>query len=171
MRNKKVIVSSLIVLLSLMLSLVFPTGVLADDNTPPATETVEVVTPPEEVPNEEAVDTVVSESPATVEPVLSEETVTTDATVSDVPTDVVTQEAVVDTGSAANDASLLSQMPEGTDVVVLNENGDQVSLASQEAVDIVQIVDPMWCPTGTLPGDGTCRNFISVALLQNDINT
>jgi hypothetical protein len=171
MRNKKVIVSSLIVLLSLMLSLVFPTGVLADDNPPPATETVEVVTPPEEVPNEETVDTVVSESPATVEPVLSEETVTTDATVSDVPTDVATQEAVADAGSAANDASLLSKMPEGTDVVVLNENGDQVSLASQEAVDIVQIVDPMWCPQGVAPGGTGCTaNFADSQALIDDMD-
>jgi hypothetical protein len=53
MHNNKVTISSLVILLSLMLSLVFPTGVLADDNTPPETETAEVVTPPEEPPTPE----------------------------------------------------------------------------------------------------------------------
>ena len=106
MRNKRVTIFSLIVLLSLMMSLVFPTGVLADDNPPPSTETPEVVTPPEEA----ATDTVVPETLATEEPVLTEET--------------VTQEASADTGSTANDVSLLSQLPEGTDVVVLNEDGE-----------------------------------------------
>jgi len=45
MYNKKVMAVSLAVLFSLTLSLIFPVGVLADDNQPPATEIPEVVTP------------------------------------------------------------------------------------------------------------------------------
>jgi hypothetical protein len=193
MRNKKVTVSSLVVLLSLMLSLVLPTGVLADDNTPPATEAPEVVTPPEEIPNENTVDTFVPESLATEEPVLTEETVsdmptdvpdvptdvatqemladTGSTAVSDVPADVTTQEALADTSSAENDTSLLSQLPEGTDVVVMNESGDPISLASQEAVNIVQITDPMWCPQGIAPGGTGCTaNFADSQALIDDMD-
>jgi hypothetical protein len=214
MRNKKVTVSSLVVLLSLMLSLVLPTGVLADDNTPPATEAPEVVTPPEEIPNENTVDTFVPESLATEEPVLTEETVsdmptdvpdvptdvatqevladtgstavsdvpadvttqealadTSSTAVSDVPADVTTQEALADTSSAENDTSLLSQLPEGTDVVVMNESGDPISLASQEAVNIVQITDPMWCPQGIAPGGTGCTaNFADSQALIDDMD-
>ncbi len=144
MRNKRVTIFSLIVLLSLMMSLVFPTGVLADDNPPPSTETPEVVTPPEEA----ATDTVVPETVATEEPVLTEET--------------VTQDASADTGSTANDVALLSQLPEGTEVVVSNADGEIVPLGSQEAVDIIAVQDPLWCPVGQAPtpgANGCTTNF------------
>ncbi len=41
---------------------------------------------------------------------------------------------------------LLSEIPENTDLVILDENGDLVPLASQEALDIVEEADPIWCP-------------------------
>ena len=183
MRNKKVIVFSLVILLSLMLSMVFPVGVLADDNQPPSPETVEVVTPPEETLTEEgaAADVVVSESLATEEPVLTEdvapteelvlteETLTTDAIVSDVPTDVATQEALADTDSTANDVALISQLPENTEVVVSNADGEVVPLGSQEAADIIALQDPVWCPatqaTPTPGANGCTSSYASLAAL------
>ncbi|MEW6401646.1 MAG: HYR domain-containing protein [Chloroflexota bacterium] len=61
---------------------------------------------------------------------------------------------------------LLAQVPENTNVVVLDENGETVSLASQAAADMVEIGDPMWCPEGTLPGGLDCTdNYDSIAQL------
>ncbi|RPJ25470.1 MAG: HYR domain-containing protein [Chloroflexi bacterium] len=71
-------------------------------------------------------------------------------------------------------AELLVEAPENTEVIVLDENGDSVPLASQEATDITEATDPMWCPEGVLPGGSGCTtNFASVTDLINDmlINT
>jgi hypothetical protein len=52
--------------------------------------------------------------------------------------------------------TVLSQVPAGTDVVVVNTARHKVSLASQEAAKIVAANDPIWCPTGVVPGGVTC---------------
>lgn len=69
-------------------------------------------------------------------------------------------------------AEILTQIPENTEVVVLDESGDSVSLASQEAAEIVEVVDPMWCPEGVLPGGSGCTtNFPSITDLINNMIT
>ena len=70
-------------------------------------------------------------------------------------------------------AEILTQVPESTEVVVLDENGDSVPLASEEAAEIVEVVDPMWCPEGVLPGGAGCTtNFASIsALITNMVST
>ena len=50
--------------------------------------------------------------------------------------------------------NILASMPEGTDVVVVNEDGETVPLASTEATDIINSNDPIWCPTGVAPNPG-----------------
>ena len=151
MRNKKLTVLSLVVLLSLLTSLVFPTGVLADDSTPPSTEVPGVVTPPEETPTPEP-----TADAAAPEIVSTQEAIATEASVSD----VATPEPTVDAGSAASDVSLLSQLPENTEVVVSNADGVVVPLGSQEAADIIAVQDPLWCPAGQAPtpGQNGCTN-------------
>ncbi len=57
---------------------------------------------------------------------------------------------------------LLATVPDDTGLVVVNETGDTVSLASQEAADIVQGADPTWCPDGAVPGSASCRRFTSL---------
>jgi len=52
--------------------------------------------------------------------------------------------------------TILEQLPENTELVVLDENGESLSLASQAATDILANSDPQWCPTGTTPGSSTC---------------
>src|SRR5690348_15957218 len=42
----------------------------------------------------------------------------------------------------------LEQLPEGTEIVVLDEVGDVVPLATEEAAQAVLVGDPIWCPTG-----------------------
>ena len=41
----------------------------------------------------------------------------------------------------------LSQVPSGTKVVILDSNGDKVPLGSQQAQDILNSGDPLWCPS------------------------
>ncbi len=65
---------------------------------------------------------------------------------------------------------ILTQVPETIDVVVLNENGNAVPLATEEAAQIAQVVDPMWCPEGVQPGGAGCTtNFASISLLINNM--
>jgi len=67
-------------------------------------------------------------------------------------------------------AEVLIQAPENTEVIVLDENGDSVSLASQEAAEIAEVTDPMWCPAGVLPGgsgSGCTSNFLTITALIN----
>src|ERR1700690_343177 len=58
--------------------------------------------------------------------------------------------------AAVHTPANLSGVPAGTDVVVVNRSGHKVALASQEAARIVAEGDPMWCPTGVVPGAATC---------------
>lgn len=41
--------------------------------------------------------------------------------------------------------------PEGTSIVVIDEQGKTVPLATQEAAQAIDIVDPIWCPSGVKP--------------------
>lgn len=53
----------------------------------------------------------------------------------------------------------LAEVPEGTQVVVLNEQGESVPLATQEAAEIIAGADPIWCPSGVAvpkPGMNGC---------------
>lgn len=53
-------------------------------------------------------------------------------------------------------AEFLAAVPEGTDVIVINEEGETVPLATQEAVEAILTSDPQWCPAGVTPGSATC---------------
>lgn len=54
---------------------------------------------------------------------------------------------------------LLSALPEGTDIVVLDESGEVAPLATAAAADAIASSDPIWCPAGVakpVPGVGGC---------------
>ena len=51
---------------------------------------------------------------------------------------------------------MLSQVPTGTPVVVLDATGTAVPLATQAAANIIKTGDPIWCPTGQTPGGAGC---------------
>lgn len=135
-RNNRTSILGTMVLLTLLLSLIFPSSTaFADDATPPAEPSEVVDVPPEEEAVPEA------EAPAVEEP--------------------VAEEPVAE--------PVLAQLPEGTEVVVLDAEGQVVPLVSQEAADIIELVDPMWCPAGVLPGGAGCTtNFATPqALIDN----
>lgn len=47
--------------------------------------------------------------------------------------------------------TILPDLPQGTEVVVLDEQGQTLPLASTEAADVLNSNDPMWCPAGVKP--------------------
>ena len=68
------------------------------------------------------------------------------------------------------------QSTENTSVVVFDENGDAVPLATQQAQEIAVIADPVWCPATAVPPitpgtQGCSASFASFALLLTDMNT
>ena len=61
------------------------------------------------------------------------------------------------TSVAPTDTStLVGAVPTDTPVVVLDATGTPVPLATQAAADIIETGDPMWCPSGSLPGGLGC---------------
>ena len=123
----------------------------------------------DEPPSDEVVATeelVATEEVSTEEPLLTGEIPTAEVnTIEDSPTEEESDSK--DTTSEDETVTeMLSDVPENTDIVVLDENGEAVSLVEQEAADIMMEEDPMWCPAGVLPGGAGCStNFASISAL------
>ncbi|HAV77348.1 MAG TPA: hypothetical protein DCX53_08345 [Anaerolineae bacterium] len=65
-----------------------------------------------------------------------------------------------------SDLPLFEQLPDDTEIVVLDGNGEPIPLVTQEALDIILDTDPMWCPAGVLPGGVGCSiNFATISAL------
>lgn len=60
------------------------------------------------------------------------------------------------TPSSSQEASAIAAT--ATSVVVLDSAGQQVPLSSTTATEIMAAGDPIWCPTGYLPGDTQCTS-------------
>lgn len=95
----------------------------------------------------------------------------------EVPTDAPTQAPVEATPepievTTTPIAEALTQVPEGTDLVLLDESGNPIPLATAEAASTTEIIDPMWCPEGVLPGGPGCSsNFATITALVNNMRT
>jgi hypothetical protein len=53
-----------------------------------------------------------------------------------------------------SDASILSEVPENTEVAVVDANGEPQPLATQAAADAIATSDPIWCPGSQAPTPG-----------------
>src|SRR5690606_34982761 len=114
-------------LLALVLSAFNTTSAFADENTPPSETT-------EETTNQET------------------ESAETEEIVEETESPPNEEEATQPTGESESDTEeesnpieeILEQLPEGTEVVVLDENGEPVSLATQQAEEAFSSADPMW---------------------------
>lgn len=145
----------------LALSAVSAVPVLADDDPPPPVEPAADVVDPPLMDESEAGenDSPVSE-PADAGLVVEE----TEAFSTDEAGQVEEIEMPsTDVGEQVDDetSGILSQLPEGTELVVLDENGERIPLASQEAVAIIAGADPIWCPasvTTPAPGVSGCTD-------------
>ena len=129
LKHNKFPVLSLAVLLALAFAAVMPLSAFAQDEVPPLEVPAEVV---EEVPPvEEVIPAVEEVIPAAEEVVpVAEESLT-------VP-------------------EILDAAPEGTEVVVLDEGGEALPLASAEAAETIQTSDPMWCPSSATTVTADC---------------
>ena len=102
----------------------------------------------------------------------------TEVAPADAPADAATPEpapAATET-PAAEPVIDLTAVPDGTDVVVLDENGQPLPLASEAAAEVIAQGDPIWCPSTDLtptsgePGcstnDGTLQTALTFAAAQ-----
>lgn len=135
--------------ISIVLALIFSAGfvspVLADE-APPVTEQepsiVSDETPPP--PSESEVDSSnLDQAPIQTEdaPPPVEETEISQA-------NTLTEEDAPDDSSVEE---ILEQLPPETQIVVLDETGETLPLATQEAEELIYNGDPMWCPAGVAP--------------------
>lgn len=89
--------------------------------------------------------------------------------------EAVTPPADEETDSAsesesASVAEVIESLPEDTTLVVVDENGEALPLASEEAAEIIEIADPQWCPVGVTPGAATCSGVKSSFNGANPVN-
>ncbi len=53
-------------------------------------------------------------------------------------------------------AEILTEAPAGTELLVVDAAGTPEALVSQQAAESLSTSDPVWCPTGSLPGGVGC---------------
>ena len=156
--NKHFAVTTIFLVIVLFISLTHVNSALADDSIP--TEPPSATEAATESP------VVATEVPVESTPIPVEATLTPEPA------------QATPTGAAATEeeipvTELLSQVSEDTDLVVLDENGEALSLASQDAAEIIQVADPIWCPEGQLPTiglNGCTTSFASIFDLLNDMD-
>jgi len=132
--------------LALVLSAVNTAPVFADESTPP-----------EETPTQQ------TESAQTEETVVETESTVVEEEAPQPLSEVDSAEG----GESNPVTEILEQLPEGTEIVVVDENGEQVSLATQQAEETVPLADPRWCPAGAVPPAGCSPYFSSFLDLIN----
>lgn len=121
-------------LIALVLSAFNTTPAFANEAIPPADETItQEIAPSEEVVNE-------------IEATTNQEDEAT-------PPDVSEVDSVSDEESTTV-AEVIESLPEDTEIIVLDENGEALPLATAEAEDAVYNGDPLWCPAGVAPNPG-----------------
>lgn len=154
LRVNRHFVWSVLLILAVVVNLMNVNVALADDSTPPPPSTEEPTQPPVE-PTETPV---VEETPVSAETPVSEEQPPTE--------------------EEATPSDLLAEAPENTVIVVLDENGNPVPLASQEAAVILEEADPIWCPaaqTTPTPGSNGCTTNQTITslltLMRNNPST
>jgi hypothetical protein len=145
-KAKRPLFTGLILLFAMLANLAWPTTVFADEGTPPVATREPVV---EEMP--------------TTEPVIEDESTPEPTAGEQIPSE---PEPV---------SEILEQLPEDTQLIVLDEHENVEPLATQTAAEILTASDPMWCPTGVAPianTDGCTASYTDFAslLLYLDAN-
>ena len=118
-------------------------------------EAVEAAT--NEVSDGETVDAVTDEAVSDGETLEA----TTDETVTDQASDGEAEQIATDEEVTAEEPSLMEQVPDNTEIVVVNAEGEAEPLATQDAAEAVAISDPIWCPAGQGPDGADCTDSYS----------
>jgi hypothetical protein len=136
---------SIVTVLTFSFNLAAPITVYADDAPSPAEGSGDETAPPQDSnPEPESPAEAPADNPPAAEPA---------------PASDPEPEQAAETPPAAEPesvAEVLAQIPDDTDLVVLDEQGEAQPLASQAAADTIVNGDPMWCPGTTLPGGAGC---------------
>jgi hypothetical protein len=140
----------LAVLAALVLSAIWTVPVFADEQSPPPSGTVEEVSPPEADSTDESDVGDPSDSPEEV--VSPEADSLLESDIGDPPDPSEENSQPVEESLT----DILSQAPQGTEILVVDSEGEILPLASQEAADAIMEGDPMWCPVGVTPGGAGC---------------
>jgi len=64
-----------------------------------------------------------------------------------------TESAPSEESTLDEEQPILEQLPENTEIIVLDEDGEAIPLATQEAQEAIEFIDPVWCPVGVAPQD------------------
>ncbi|MBL8049824.1 MAG: hypothetical protein JNM46_01255 [Anaerolineales bacterium] len=137
----------------LMLSLMIATPAFADESLPPSG--TEESTPETQTSGEE--------EPAPVKNSSEEETVEVQESAPPVETEASEQSPQEETV-----AEILEQLPQDTELIIVDENGEALPLASEAAEEAVVLKDPIWCPAGVAPKPnmgGCSGSFVSLSAL------
>lgn len=165
----------------MLFSALGPTTVYADDGAPPDTTTAETAEPEGESVDEGDAETQTDEAGEGEADETTPEAEVVDEAVEGEAEEAAPEEEVADeTGEgeaeeatpeaeasaetdegeadeiAAEEPSLIEQLPDNTEIVVVNAEGETEPLATEEAAAIVVTGDPMWCPSNAKPGDAGC---------------
>ncbi len=182
---------SLTILAVLVFSAVGPTTVLADDGAPTTpsdttgggSDPNEVETDPQ--PTAEPIELVVEETPPPADPNAVVPTPENSTPVVDGGSQPPTEESapvtedvatpVVEAAAPPADTNILEQVPENTNVTVLDAQGQAQPLVTQESATAIEVTsDPIWCPaaqTVPTPGANGCTaSFTSFDALLTELS-
>ncbi|MBN1303770.1 MAG: right-handed parallel beta-helix repeat-containing protein [Anaerolineales bacterium] len=172
----KVRIFTLALIISLLLSVAGPLTVYADDSQPPATPVAEslgddgadsgVTETNEDVPADdpEAADGInssegeVDETGETTTEVGEDEN-----TPGTVDGETLPQDGDSGEAEAPQEQPILEQIPDNTEIIILNEEGESESMVTEDAIDTIENSDPVWCPQGQppTPGQNGCTDSFS----------
>lgn len=163
-----------------------PTETLGATPAPSATETPEETAAPESTATTDSSESNTVPPPETMVDPVETATATPLTSASDpAATDVIAEASTVEiltpsatdtdvaTDATSTDPTLLETIDTlagDTSLVVLDANGQPLSLATQEAADIIANSDPVWCPDGVVPTPGT-NGCTASYLTMNDLLT
>jgi hypothetical protein len=159
--------------LALAISAMLPVRAFADEGTP----TDPVPTEEPAVSTEEPAPS--TEDTATTEPSVGEEPAS-DPSVIEEDLIVSAEEVVIGDGTLTeepalatevlNSESLLAEVLVDTEIILLNEEGEQLPLVSEEAAEIIAGSDPQWCPVGVTPNSVSCMTgYTEISALFADL--
>ena len=148
MYRKHLFSLSLTLIMVMLFSALGPTTVYADDGVPTDAPTAEGSETGGEPTDEAAVEQTDETGEGQAEEAATEEVVT-EGELAGETVDGEVDEAVTE------EPSLMEQVPDNTEVVVVNAEGEVEPLATQEAAEAVATSDPIWCPAGQDPTPGT----------------
>jgi len=66
------------------------------------------------------------------------------------------QDEIGPAGDSGDTPLLPAEIPTDMGLIVVAEDGTPLPLASEEAAELIEVIDPRWCPVGVTPGGASC---------------